>query len=188
MKIWATGTDDTHERAYFEKETSSNGYGRVLGYINSDETLVIVSDTFDSKQPLTSGSYANQAKVYDGTLISEGTGDKFYVRKFKKNNTDNASQLKGFNITIPGLIMDSDKMEVWYFMIDDQKLGLTMGQKISASSPDGIGELDKNDSNKVYAAINANALPVVPNDNEDFYIVVVLKDNNTSISDDIIIS
>lgn len=188
MKIWATGTEDTYNTAYFENEQTDDegenkGYGRILGHIDGN-TLVIDSETFDSKQ-----NYANQAKVYNGTLVyGSGSGTKYYVRKFKKNNTDNASQLKGFYITIPGIIMDSDKMEVWYFMIDDQKLGLSRGQKISASSPDGIGELDKNDSNKVYAVINANALPVVPNDNEDFYIVIVLKDNTVSITGDIIIS
>jgi hypothetical protein len=196
MKIWSTGTEDNYNTAYFEKEQTDDegenkGYGRILGHIDGN-TLVIDSPTFDSTKLLTSVNYTNQAKVYNGTLVyGSGSGPKYYVRKFKKNNTTDASkvsQLKGFNITIPGLIMDGDKMEVWYFMIDDQKLGLSMGQKISATSPDGIGELDKNDSNKVYATINVNALPVAPNDDEDFYIVIVLKDSTVSITGDVTIS
>jgi hypothetical protein len=194
MEIWASGRDDTYNTAYFEKETSSKGYGRILGHIDDAGTLVIDSTKFVSEEPLSGDTakteYKNQAKVYDGTLVHGGTsGDKkFYVRKFKKSNSSTASQLKGFNITIPGLKMNSDKMEVWYFLADVDGLGLSKGQKISASSPSGIGELNQNDSNKVYAALNVNSLPIVPNDNEDFYIVIVLKDKDTSITGDVVIS
>ena len=200
MQIWSTGREDTYNTAYFEKEqTDDEGvnkdYGRILGYIDGNGKLVIVSNTFKSDELLSGNTnndvYNKQAKVYDGKLLyGEGEGEepKFYVRKFKKNNTANASQLKGFNITVPGLEMDSDKMEVWYFLADTNGLGLSKGQKISASKPDGIGELNKDDSNKVYAALNANALPSIPNDNENFYIVIVLKDKNTSITGDVTIS
>ena len=83
-KIWATGRDDTYNTAYFEKEQTDNvGYGRILGHVE-DNKLVINSTTFDSTKPLTSGNYANQAKVYDNQLqYGSGTGNKYYVRKFK---------------------------------------------------------------------------------------------------------
>jgi hypothetical protein len=89
--IWSTGTEDTYNTAYFEREDSpTNGYGRVVGHIENG-SLVIDSATFDSTQPLTSGIYANQAKVYNGQLVHGGTsGTKYYVRKFKKSTSSTA--------------------------------------------------------------------------------------------------
>jgi hypothetical protein len=87
-KIWSTGRDDEYNKAYFEKETSSNGYGRILGHVDSNNKLVIISETFNPEHNLTTGDYANQAKIYDNQLqYGSGTDDKYYVRKFKYSNS-----------------------------------------------------------------------------------------------------
>ena len=174
--IWSSGTEDTYNTAYFEREDSpSNGYGRIVGHINSNGTLVIDSTTFDSTQPLTTGIYANQAKVYNGTLVyGSGTDNKYYVRKFKKSTTSTAGLLN-FKLTAPGRVMNGSNMEIWYYPASN----LSFANRIDATSPNGIGVASGTND------INVTVPTTVPvKENEDFYIVVVLKNTNAKITSD----
>ena len=172
--IWSSGTEDT----YFEREDdlSNDGYGRIVGHINSNGTLVIDSTTFNSEQALTTGIYANQAKVYNGTLVyGSGTGDKYYVRKFKKSTTSTAGLLN-FKLTAPGRVMNGSNMEIWYYPASN----LSFANRIDATSPNGIGVASG--TNDITVTV-PTTVPV--NENEDFYIVVVLKNTNAKITSDI---
>jgi len=174
--IWSSGTEDTYNTAYFEREDSpSNGYGRIVGHIDSNGTLVIDSTTFNSEQALTTGIYANQAKVYNGTLVyGSGTGNKYYVRKFKKSTTSTAGLLN-FKLTAPGRVMNGSNMEIWYYPASN----LSFANRIDATSPNGIGVASGTND------INVTVPTTVPvKENEDFYIVVVLKNTNAKITSD----
>lgn len=177
--IWSTGTEDTYNTAYFEREDSpNNGYGRVVGHINNG-TLVIDSATFDSTQPLTSGIYANQAKVYNGTLeYGSGSGNKYYVRKFKKSTSSTAG-LMNMTLTAPGRAMNGSNMEIWYYPVSN----LSFARRIDATSPNGIGVADGTNDIKVTVPTT-----VALQEKDDFYIVVVLKNTNGKITADMKVS
>ena len=177
--IWSTGTEDTYNTAYFEREDSpTNGYGRVVGHIENG-TLVIDSTTFDSTQPLTSGIYANQAKVYNGTLVHGGaSGTKYYVRKFKKSTSSTAG-LMNMTLTAPGRVMNGSNMEIWYYPASN----LSFARRIDATSPNGIGVASGTNDIKVTVPTT-----VALQEKDDFYIVVVLKSANASITSDMKVS
>lgn len=177
--IWSTGTEDTYNTAYFEREDSpTNGYGRVVGHIDNG-TLVIDSATFDSTQPLTSGIYANQAKVYNGTLVyGSGTGNKYYVRKFKKSTSSTAG-LMSMTLTAPGRAMNGSNMEIWYYPASN----LSFARRIDATSPNGIGVASGTNDIKVTVPTT-----VALQEKDEFYIVVVLKNTNGKITADMKVS
>ena len=177
--IWSTGTEDTYNTAYFEREDSpNNGYGRVVGHIVNG-TLVIDSATFDSTQPLTSGIYANQAKVYNGTLVHGGTsGTKYYVRKFKKSTSSTAG-LMSMTLTAPGRTMNGSAMEIWYYPASN----LSFARRIDATSPNGIGVASG--TNDITVTVPTT---VALQEKDDFYIVVVLKTTSASITADMKVS
>ena len=177
--IWSTATEDTYNTAYFEREDSpTNGYGRVVGHIDNG-TLVIDSATFDSTQPLTSGIYANQAKVYNGTLVyGDGSGNKYYVRKFKKSTSSTAG-LMSMTLTAPGRAMNGSNMEIWYYPASN----LSFARRIDATSPNGIGVASSTNDIKVTVPTT-----VALQEKDDFYIVVVLKNTNGKITADMKVS
>jgi hypothetical protein len=181
--VWATGTEDTYNTAYFEKEQTekpeNEGYGRIVGHIDNG-TLVIDSATFDSKKPLTTGIYANQAKVYNGTLVyGSGTGKKYYVRKFKKSTSSTAGLLNMI-LTAPGRAMNGSNMEIWYYPASN----LTFARRIdSTEPPNGIGAASG--TNDIVVTV-PTTVPL--KENEDFYIVVVLKNSSGKITADMKVS
>lgn len=177
--IWSTATEDTYNTAYFEREDSpNNGYGRVVGHIDNG-TLVIDSATFDSTQPLTSGIYANQAKVYNGTLeYGSGSGNKYYVRKFKKSTSSTAG-LMSMTLTAPGRAMNGSNMEIWYYPASN----LSFARRIDATSPNGIGVASSTNDIKVTVPTT-----VALQEKDDFYIVVVLKNTSGKITADMKVS
>lgn len=177
--IWSTATEDTYNTAYFEREDSpNNGYGRIVGHIDAG-TLVIDSTTFDSTQPLTSGIYANQAKVYNGTLVyGSGSGDKYYVRKFKKSTSSTAG-LMNMTLTAPGRVMNGSNMEIWYYPASN----LSFARRIDATSPNGIGVASG--TNDIIVTVPTT---VALQEKDEFYIVVVLKNANGKITADMKVS
>lgn len=177
--IWSTATEDTYNTAYFEREDSpNNGYGRVVGHIDNG-TLVIDSATFDSTQPLTTGIYANQAKVYNGTLeYGSGSGNKYYVRKFKKSTSSTAG-LMSMTLTAPGRAMNGSNMEIWYYPASN----LSFARRIDATSPNGIGVASG--SNDITVTVPTT---VALQEKDEFYIVVVLKNTSGKITADMKVS
>ena len=182
--VWSTGTEDTYNTAYFEREDSpNNGYGRIVGHIDNG-TLVINSTTFDSTQALSGNTakpeYNNQAKVYNGTLVyGEGSGDKYYVRKFKKSTSSTAGLLNMI-LTAPGRVMNGTNMEIWYYPASN----LTFGRRIDATTPpNGIGAASG--TNDIIVTV-PTTVPL--KENNEFYIVVVLKNSNGKITADMKIS
>lgn len=177
--IWSTATEDDYNIAYFEREDSpTNGYGRVVGHIDGG-TLVIDSETFDSTQPLTTGIYANQAKVYNGTLeYGSGAGNKYYVRKFKKSEVSTAG-LMSMTLTAPGRVMNGSNMEIWYYPASN----LSFARRIDATSPNGIGVASG--TNDITVTVPTT---VALQEKDEFYIVVVLKNTSGKITADMKVS
>jgi hypothetical protein len=182
--IWSTGTEDTYNTAYFEREDSpNNGYGRIVGHIDGG-TLVIDSETFDSTKALSGNTgddaiYNNQAKVYNGTLVyGSGSGNKYYVRKFKKSTSSTAG-LMSMTLTAPGRTMNGANMEIWYYPASN----LTFARRIDATSPNGIGVASGTNDIKVTVPTT-----VALQEKDEFYIVVVLKNTSGKITADMKVS
>ena len=182
--IWSTATEDTYNTAYFEREDSpTNGYGRVVGHIDGG-TLVIDSETFDSTKALSGNTgdaaiYNNQAKVYNGTLVyGSGSGNKYYVRKFKKSTSSTAG-LMSMTLTAPGRTMNGANMEIWYYPASN----LSFARRIDATSPNGIGVASSTNDIKVTVPTT-----VALQENDEFYIVVVLKNTSGKITADMKVS
>lgn len=180
-KIWSSYTTDDEKNAYFQYEGGT--YGRILGHMNSDNSLEIDSDTFDSKQSLNGNTqnpaYNNQAKVYNSTLVyGTGTGEKYYVRKFNKKGSGDKT-LSSFILSAPGCSLNDSNTEIWMFATNT----LSTGRRLNAGKPVGIGSID---NGKIKIEVDTGVHTIM--ENGDFYIVVKLKNSNAKITGTLSIS
>lgn len=200
---------DTYNVAKFyreDTETEDDIYGRVLGTLNCVDIwapyLILSDDDFESDSPLVNNTtdldnlYNHQAVVKQGSLVhpkasghdpyknDTDTGNKYYIRKFMIN-PDSGEAALNLQIKLPGFNeCENESKEAWLIVYNSAEDYYQGGRIDKVVSDDNVGLASSSTiKNNIFVIdTNANVLPPRIMKNQEFYIVVILKDETASIT------
>lgn len=198
------GVLDTYNTAYFEREDGD--YGRIAGYIDENEALILTDDeSYDSEMSVVGSDeiYNKQLVIYNKSLIfpsalptdvegdvakayraDTSTNPRYFIRKFKRHLTS-LSQSDKFTIKVGGFTKSDDEdKELWLF-VDASAYGYgIVGGRIDSEDygmyPDYsiAGQISFVAESSMFGAIN---------ENDEVYIVVKINNSNASVTGNIMV-